>query len=65
MTKPNSFPIAEILPEMCARLGAQPGALDYVQGFRTAMWALTVVLLVCVALSAALGPMHRRVRAGA
>lgn len=47
-----------------ARLGAQPGALDYVQGFRTAMWALTVVLLVCVALSAALGPMHRRVRAG-
>lgn len=48
-----------------ARLGAQPGALDYVQGFRTAMWALTVVLLVCVALSAALGPMHRRVRAGA
>ncbi|UEP37495.1 MFS transporter [Burkholderia ambifaria] len=48
-----------------ARLGAQPGALDYVQGFRTAMWALTVVLLGCVALSAALGPMHRRVRAGA
>lgn len=48
-----------------ARLGAQPGALDYVQGFRTAMWALTVVLLVCVALSAALGPMHRRMRAGA
>ncbi|WP_175733420.1 MFS transporter [Burkholderia ambifaria] len=48
-----------------ARLGAQPGALDYVQGFRTAMWALTVVLLVCVALSAALGPMHRRVRADA
>ncbi|MGP8471071.1 MFS transporter [Burkholderia sp. PR2] len=47
-----------------ARLGAQPGALDYVQGFRTAMWALAVVLLVCVALSAALGPMHRRVRAG-
>jgi len=48
-----------------ARLGAQPGALDYVQGFRTAMWALTVVLLVCVALSAALGPMHRRAQAGA
>ncbi|HHY6926732.1 TPA: MFS transporter [Burkholderia ambifaria] len=48
-----------------ARLGAQPGALDYVQGFRTAMWALTVVLLMCVALSAALGPMHRRVRADA
>ncbi|KAB0655800.1 MFS transporter [Burkholderia diffusa] len=48
-----------------ARLGAQPGALDYVQGFRTAMWALAVVLLVCVALSAALGPMHRRMRAGA
>ncbi|WP_175671233.1 MFS transporter [Burkholderia ambifaria] len=48
-----------------ARLGAQPEALDYVQGFRTAMWALTVVLLVCVALSAALGPMHRRVRADA
>ncbi|MFL6665808.1 MAG: MFS transporter [Burkholderia ambifaria] len=48
-----------------ARLGAQPGALDYVQGFRTAMWALTVVLLVCVALSAALGPMHRRAHAGA
>ncbi|NHL69453.1 MFS transporter [Burkholderia ambifaria] len=48
-----------------ARLGAQPGALDYVQGFRTAMWALTVVLLGCVALSAALGPMHRRAHAGA
>ncbi|WP_334042039.1 MFS transporter [Burkholderia ambifaria] len=48
-----------------ARLGAQPGALDYVQGFRTAMWALAVVLLVCVALSAALGPMHRRAHAGA
>ncbi|WP_175911558.1 MFS transporter [Burkholderia sp. BCC1640] len=48
-----------------ARLGAQPGALDYVHGFRTAMWALTVVLLLCVALSAALGPMHRRARAGA
>ena len=48
-----------------ARLGAQPRALDYVQGFRTAMWALTVVLLVCVALSAALGPMHRRAHAGA
>jgi len=29
------------------------------------MWALTVVLLVCVALSAALGPMHRRAQAGA
>ena len=43
-----------------ARLGAQPCALDYVQGFRTAMGALTVVLLVCVALSAALGPLHRR-----
>ncbi|MET3553803.1 MFS transporter [Burkholderia sp. 567] len=48
-----------------ARLGAQPEALDYVLGFRTAMWALTVVLLVCVALSAALGPIHRRVRADA
>ncbi|WP_175674364.1 MFS transporter [Burkholderia ambifaria] len=48
-----------------ARLGAQPGALDYVQGFRTAMWALTIVLLGCVALSAALGPMHRRAHAGA
>ncbi|MBR8131819.1 MFS transporter [Burkholderia ambifaria] len=48
-----------------ARLGAQPEALDYVQGFRTAMWALTVVLLVCVALSATLGPMHRRAHAGA
>lgn len=48
-----------------ARLGVQPGALDYVQGFRTAMWALTVVLLVCVALSAALGPMHRLAHAGA
>ncbi|MET3620075.1 MFS transporter [Burkholderia ambifaria] len=47
-----------------ARLGAQPGALDYVHGFRTAMWALTVVLLGCVALSAALGPMHRRAHAG-
>ncbi|UEP50612.1 MFS transporter [Burkholderia ambifaria] len=48
-----------------ARLGAQPEALDYVQGFRTAMWALTVVLLVCVALSTTLGPMHRRAHAGA
>ncbi|QQK00102.1 MFS transporter [Burkholderia ambifaria] len=48
-----------------ARLGAQPAALDYVHGFRTAMWALTVVLLGCVALSAALGPMHRRAHADA
>ena len=47
-----------------ARLGAHPAALDYVQGFRTSMFALTVVLLVCVALSAMLGPLHRQLHAG-
>ena len=48
-----------------SRLGAHPVAADYVAGFRTAMWALTALLLVCIALSAALGPMHRRARADA
>ncbi|AXK63005.1 MFS transporter [Burkholderia sp. IDO3] len=48
-----------------SRLGAHPAAADYVAGFRTAMWALTALLLVCIALSAALGPMHRRARADA
>ncbi|MBY4870291.1 MULTISPECIES: MFS transporter [Burkholderia] len=48
-----------------ARLGAHPAATDYVAGFRTAMRALTALLLVCIALSAALGPMHRRARAHA
>ena len=48
-----------------ARLGAHPAAADYVAGFRTAMWALTALLLACIALSAALGPMHRRARAAA
>ncbi|KVS40629.1 hypothetical protein WK43_03210 [Burkholderia ubonensis] len=44
-----------------ARLGAHPATLDYVQGFRTSMFAPTAVLLVCVVLSAALGPAaHRR-----
>ena len=47
-----------------ARLGAHPAALDYVQGFRTSMFALTAVLLVCIALSALLGPLHRRLHAG-
>ncbi|MDR8727151.1 MFS transporter [Burkholderia pseudomultivorans] len=48
-----------------ARLGAHPAAVDYVQGFRTSMFALTAILLACVALSAALGPMHRRLHAAA
>lgn len=48
-----------------ARLGVHPAAIDYVQGFRTSMFTLTVVLLVCVALSTALGPLHRRLHAGA
>ncbi|WP_431824761.1 MFS transporter [Burkholderia sp. F1] len=48
-----------------ARLGAHPAALDYVQGFRTSMFALTAVLLVCIALSTALGPLHRRLHATA
>ncbi|MBM2767529.1 MFS transporter [Burkholderia anthina] len=48
-----------------SRLGAHPAAADYVAGFRTAMWALTALLLVCIALSAALGPMHRRAGADA
>ncbi|MDN7487719.1 MFS transporter [Burkholderia sp. AU45274] len=47
-----------------ARLGAHPAALDYVQGFRTSMFALTAVLLVCIVLSAMLGPLHRRLHAG-
>jgi EmrB/QacA subfamily drug resistance transporter len=46
-----------------ARLGAHPGALDYVAGFRTSMFALVAVLCACVAISMALGPMHRRLHA--
>ncbi|AXF23024.1 hypothetical protein CUJ89_21355 [Burkholderia pyrrocinia] len=48
-----------------ARLGIDPAAVDYVLGFRTSMFTLTVVLLACIALSTALGPLHRRRRAGA
>ncbi|CAG9213246.1 Permeases of the major facilitator superfamily [Paraburkholderia tropica] len=43
-----------------SHLGAHPAALDYVQGFRISMFALVGILGVCVLISLALGPMHRR-----
>ncbi|WP_322052702.1 MFS transporter [Paraburkholderia bannensis] len=43
-----------------ARLGAHPGALDYAAGFKVSMFALVAILGVCVLLSMALGPLHRR-----
>ncbi|MBN3819283.1 MFS transporter, partial [Paraburkholderia sp. Se-20369] len=43
-----------------ARLGAHPGALDYVHAFRASMFAMVAILAMCVLLSMALGPMHRR-----
>ena len=42
------------------RVGVHPGVTDYVAGFRIAMFALVAILVACVALSMALGPMHRR-----
>ncbi|PRE10312.1 MFS transporter [Burkholderia multivorans] len=48
-----------------AQLGAAPSPLDYVRGFRTSMFALSAILAVCVVLSAALGPIHRRLHAAA
>lgn len=44
-------------------LGANPDVAGYAHAFRTTMFALVAVLLVCVALSAALGPLHRRLHA--
>ncbi|WP_322012856.1 MFS transporter [Paraburkholderia sp. J12] len=46
-------------------LGAHPEVVDYVHAFRTTMFALVAVLAVCVVLSTALGPLHRRLHAGA
>ncbi len=46
-----------------ARLGAHPGALDYAAGFKVSMFALVAILGVCVLLSMALGPLHRRLHA--
>ncbi|MGU7773076.1 MFS transporter [Burkholderia sp. MR1-5-21] len=43
-----------------SRLGAHPGTLDYVHAFRTSMLALAAVLAMCLLLSSALRPMHRR-----
>jgi MFS family permease len=48
-----------------ARLGARPAPPDYVHAFSATMWALTAVFLVCVVLSAALGPLQRRMQARA
>lgn len=48
-----------------SRLGVTPHAADYVHAFRTSMFALVAILLASVALSTALGPMHRRLHAGA
>jgi MFS family permease len=41
-------------------LGAHPVVASYVHAFRTTMFVLVFVLLACVALSLALGPLHRR-----
>lgn len=46
-------------------LGANPGAVDYTHAFRITMFALVAVLLPCMVLSAALGPLHRRLHASA
>jgi EmrB/QacA subfamily drug resistance transporter len=46
-------------------LGARPEVVDYVHAFRTTMFALVVVLVACVTLSMALGPLHRRLHAAA
>ncbi|WP_296652938.1 MFS transporter [Paraburkholderia sp.] len=46
-----------------ARLGAAPDVVDYVHAFRTSMFALVAILLPCALLSAALGPLHRRLHA--
>lgn len=43
-----------------ARVGGHPGAVEYVAGFRVAMFALVAILGACVVMSMALGPMHRR-----
>ncbi|WP_321817158.1 MULTISPECIES: MFS transporter [unclassified Paraburkholderia] len=43
-----------------ARLGEHPGALDYAAGFKVSMFALVAILCVCVVLSMALAPLHRR-----
>lgn len=48
-----------------ARLGAHPGALDYVRAFRVSMYAMAAILAICVLLSMALGPLHRRLHPGA
>ncbi len=46
-----------------ARLGEHPAALDYAAGFKVSMFALVTILSVCVLLSMALGPLHRRLHA--
>lgn len=46
-----------------ARLGAHPGVLDYAAGFKVSMFSLVAILGVCVLLSMALGPLHRRLHA--
>lgn len=43
-----------------SRMGVNPAELDYVQGFRTSMFALVAVQMICVLLSIALGPLRRR-----
>ncbi len=48
-----------------ARLGAHPGAFDYVPAFRASMFAMVAILAMCVLLSMALGPLHRRPHPGA
>ncbi|MBN3787150.1 MFS transporter [Burkholderia sp. Ac-20353] len=48
-----------------SRLGAHPAAPDYVHAFRTSMFVLVAVLVAGVLLSAMLGPLHRRLHAGA
>jgi EmrB/QacA subfamily drug resistance transporter len=46
-----------------SRLGAAPAAVDYVHAFRVAMFSLAAILLPCVVISTALGPLHRRIHA--
>jgi EmrB/QacA subfamily drug resistance transporter len=41
-------------------LGVHPAVVDYVQAFRTTMFALVGVLITCVVLSLVLGLLHRR-----
>ncbi|MXN79255.1 hypothetical protein GR157_31595 [Burkholderia sp. 4701] len=45
--------------------GFYPGALDHVHAFRASIFAMVAIPAICVLLSTALGPPHRRLHPGA